>query len=148
VAETEETIEAPATRSQMWIHEGMVEWLETEEGGEFDFSEAEPAEIIAAAFAKRVAWRQSDTYAELKEAHKAEAEEAKAAKAAERAAAKEARAAEKAAAAEAKAKADAEKGEAKPAAKKAAATTKKAPAGRKPARGKAKASGSDDPFDS
>jgi colicin import membrane protein len=150
---TEET--ESASRSQMWIHEAMVEWLQTEEGGGYDFSvleENDPAEIIAVAFAKRVAWRKSTTYAELKAAHANDAEKRKAEVLAERAAAKEARDKAKAEKAEAKAaklaadkaaKAEAAKAE-KPAAA-AKKTTAKKTAGRKPARSKTTDT-SDDPF--
>lgn len=92
----EETEEATGPRSQMWKHEAMVEWVNEQEGVDLDTLSA--AEIIAYAFAKRVAWRKSDVYqalvaghsevaaqekAEAAEARKAEREAAKAAKAAE-----------------------------------------------------------------
>jgi membrane protein involved in colicin uptake len=144
---TEET--ESASRSQMWIHEAMVEWLEGEGN---DLSSMSPAEVIAVAFAKRVAWRKSTTYAELKAAHANDAEKRKAEVLAERAAAKEARDKAKAEKAEAKAaklaadkaaKAEAAKAE-KPAAA-AKKTTAKKTAGRKPARSKTTDT-SDDPF--
>lgn len=140
-----ETVEAEATeegglRSQMWKHEAMVEWLN--EQNEIDLNEMSAAEIIAYAFAQRVAWRKSDVYrnlvagrAEAVEAERAEAakarEEAKAAKAAEKAAAKaekEAKAAEAAKGTETAKATKATKGTAKAAPAKATRGSKKAAA--------------------
>lgn len=124
--ETEETTEG-GTRSQMWKHEPMAAWLESEG---HDLGGMTPAEIIALAFAARVAWRKTDTYINLVEEHRAAAAEAKAdlaSAAAERAAAK----------AEADKETKAEKAAAKKAPAKAKAKTKAT---------KGKASKEDSPF--
>jgi hypothetical protein len=145
VADTE-TVEAEETsgpRSQMWIHEGMVDWLQEEY--EVDFDTLSPAEVIALAFARRNEWRRTETYAALK-AGRAEQREAEKA---ERAAAAEARKAERQAAAAAKAEAaKAEKAAEKPAAKASKTTAKKATASTRKGRtaAKGKASTSEDPF--
>lgn len=138
------TEEQSGPRSQMWKHEAMVPYLESEFG--VTLSKCSPAEIIAMAFARRNPWRASDTYANLVESHKGDAEAAKAERAAEREAAKAERAeaaatakAEKQAAA-AKAKAEAP---AKAPAKKATKATK-APA--KATKASKAAAPAEDPF--
>lgn len=140
MAETEaveETTEESGPRSQMWKHEAMVTWLESE--NDVDLSEASAAEVIALAFAQRVPWRKSDTYRNLVESHAAEADAAREAKAAEREAAKVAREEEKAAKAAAKAEADA----AKAAAKESGEAEKPAPK-KRASRSRAKATKADD----
>lgn len=117
--EIEGTEDTESARSQMWKHEAMVQWLESEHGADFDSMTA--ADVIAMAFAKRVEWRKSQTYADLlndraevvaaekvakaeqREAVKAERAAVREAEAAKKAAAKEAEAAERAAAKAAKA---------------------------------------------
>lgn len=97
-----ETTEAEegGVRSQMWKHEAMVEWVNSESNVDLDAMSA--AEVIAYAFAKRVAWRKSDTYRTLVDGHSESVAEAKAAEKLardeERAAKAEVKAAEKAAA--------------------------------------------------
>lgn len=129
MANTEDT--APTTsRSQMAIHEGQVAYIESEKG--VDLSKLSPAEVIAHAYATRVAWRQTDDY----KAIRASAAESRAADA-------EAR---KAAAAERKAaKAKAEKAS-KPAAKKATKAPAKKATGAKRATKATKATAEADPF--
>jgi hypothetical protein len=61
--------EAGGFRSQMWKHEAMVEWLNAETGE--DINELSAAEIIALAFARRVAWRKSEDYQTLVAEYKA-----------------------------------------------------------------------------
>lgn len=121
----EETVEEEGTglRSQQWKHDAMVEWLESEEGYGYSLDELSPAEVIAVAFAYRVRWRNSQTYVDLVEAHKAEAEEEKAAKAEAREAAKAEKAKEREAAKAAK---EAAKAEAEGKAKETAKATKPA----------------------
>lgn len=147
--ETEETEAEAVSRSQMWKHEDIYEWL-TEEG-EID-SESSGPEIIAAFAARRNAYRKTQRYIDLVESHAKEAEEAKAARAEARETAKAEREAAKAAAAEEKAKAKAEAeaagedDEAKTTAKKTAA--KKTPAKRTAARKTTKAASTDEsPFE-
>lgn len=140
--ETEEELGYPS-RSHMWKHEAMVEWINETEGIDLDTMSA--AEIVSWAFAKRAAWRNSDKsgspYRKLLEGHKAEmeaeVEERKAARVAEReakAAEREAAKAAKAAQAPAKAAAPAK---ATRATKGAAKATKAAPARATKATGKA-----------
>lgn len=146
MAEETVTEEESGPRSQMWKHEAMVAWINEQEGVDLDTLSA--AEIIAYAFAKRVAWRKSSTYTDLVASHAAEAEEAKAARAAEREAAAAARKAEKEAAAKAKAEA-AEAAKDKEPAKATKATAAKKGAAKK-ASGTAKkaaAKSDDSPFD-
>lgn len=132
-------------RSHMYKHEAMVAWINEQEGVDLDTMTA--AEVIAYAFAKRVAWRQSDEYkqaiaehAEAVEAEKAERQAAREAERAEKAAAKEA---EKAAKEAAKAEGD---GTA-PKATKTAAKSTKATKASKASKATAKASVGDSPFD-
>lgn len=147
MANTEETVEEGSTvgaRSSLVIHQGQVDWLESEHG--LDMSSLSPAEVIAAAYATRVAWRKTEAYqaaklaqAEVNEEGKAELAAAKEAAKAERQAERDRKAEEREAAKAAKAaEKEAQKGEApattatKPAAKKATAkkaTAKKASAG-------------------
>lgn len=136
----EEVTEEGGTRSQMYKHEGQVEFINEKYG--IDLDQLTASEIIAYAYATRVEWRQSDTYKELVEAHK----ESAAAEAAEKKAAREKAAAEKKAAAEAEAAAKAEK------ATKAEKTPAKATKATKtPAKAtkatKATKKGGDSPFD-
>lgn len=111
-------------RSQLWKHEAMVEWINENDGVDLDTLSA--AEVIAYAFARRVAWRQSDTYRKLVASHKAEAEAEKAERKAERKAKAEAEAKAKA-----KEKPKTGKGT-KKAAKKATKATKKTAGGEDP----------------
>lgn len=149
--ETETETTEGGLRSQMWKHDAMVEWINETEGVTLD--EMTAGEIIAYAFAKRVAWRNSDTYQDLVTSHKAEAAEAAEARKAEREAAAEKRKAEKAAA-KAAADAEAEKAEkttakaTKTPAKATAAKATKTPAkATKTARKTTKATGTEeDPF--
>lgn len=55
------------SRSRMWLHEGMVEWLndQTEE----DINTWSAADIISIAFAQRNAWRDSEEYQALLDEH-------------------------------------------------------------------------------
>lgn len=99
--ETEETAAEP--RSQMWKHEAMVEWLQSEKGLPED---ADAPTVVAYAFAHRVEWRRTDIYRNLVENRTSEVMAERETKAAERKAQAEAKAQERA---EAKAKADAEK---------------------------------------
>jgi len=126
--ETEET--GGGLRSQLFKHEGQVAWINEQYGVDLDTMSA--AEIIAYAYATRVAWRKSDEYkaviaanedriAEEKAARAKEREEAKAEREKERAAKK----AEKEAAA-AKAAEEAEKGKTPAKATKATKTPAKA----------------------
>lgn len=137
MAEEQEEVEG-GPRSQMWKHEAMVSWINKE--FDVDLDKMSAAEVIAYAFAHRVAWRKSDTYkslvAERADVVAAEKAERQAEKEAEREAKKEAKAAEKAAKAAKAEKAPAAKATKAPA-KKAAKSTKKG--------GKA-ASTSEDPF--
>lgn len=148
MAEETEVEEEGGLRSQMWKHEAMVEWINDQD--EVDLDTLSAADVIAYAFARRVAWRQSDVYkslvagrAEIVEAEKAERakarDEAKEAKAAERAEAK----AKKDAEAKAKA-AEAEKGK-EPT--KAAKATKATKATKKTTGGKGAAASEDSPFE-
>lgn len=131
-------------RSQLWKHEAMVEWINEAEGVDLDTLSA--AEVIAYAFARRVAWRQSDTYRELVAEHATNIEAEREAKAQERAEAKAAKDAEKAAAKAAEA-AKADTAKSTPAAKKAASTTKPvAKATKKATKATAKAGSGDSPF--
>lgn len=141
---TEEEATNPTGRSQIYKHEALVAYLTDVVG--IDVDSLSPAEVIAVAFAHRNAFRKSDTYRDAVAAYEAEAAERAEAKAAERQAEKEAREAERAEKRAAKEAEKAEKAEkaTKAPAKKAAA--KKTPAGRRPARGKAKAT-SEDPFE-
>lgn len=138
----EKTEEGTGIRSQMHIHEAMVPWLEAEYG--IDMSELSVAEILAYGFAKRNAWRATETYAKVIEDHKAGAAEREAEAAAEKEAAKEAKKAEREAAAEAKATAKAEAAAAKKAeaekAEKPAKATKAEKAAPAPAKAAKKAS--------
>ncbi len=63
--EAEETV--PASRSRMWLHEGMKVWLDEQTGEDLDTYSA--ADIISLAFAKRNEWRDSDEYQELLDEH-------------------------------------------------------------------------------
>lgn len=114
-----------ATRSQMWKHEAMVEWLESEKG--YELVGASPAEVIAAAFAHRVEWRKSDTYQDLVTQHAEAAEAAREERRQARELAAEQRAQERAAAKAEKEAASKSKTEGKATAKatKATKTTKK-----------------------
>lgn len=140
-----EVEEEGGLRSQMFKHEAQVEWINEEYGINLD--ELSAADIIAYAYATRVAWRKTDTYRGLVAERKTEAASEAAAKKAAREAAAAAKAAAKAAEAAAAPAAPAQK------ATKAAAT-KKAPAkAAAPAKAtratkasKAAASG-DNPFD-
>lgn len=98
-AETEETEGGP--RSQMWKHEAMVEWLTKQTG--VDMNTLSAAEVIAYAFAHRVAWRKSTQYRSLVDGRQAQVAQEREARAAERAQAAEARKAEREAAKAAKA---------------------------------------------
>lgn len=162
VAETEEEELGVPSRSHLWKHEAMVEWINQTEGIDLD-SMASAAEIIAWAFAKRAAWRNSaksgSPYRQLLEDHKLEAAAEREELKAERAAAREAAAAEKAkakaaAAKEAPAKPTRAPKAAKtaPAAKATKAPTKaaKAAATKAPAkatRASRKAAAGDNPFE-
>lgn len=122
MADEEVQEEEGGLRSQMWKHEAMVEWINSEE--EVDLDTLSAAEVIAYAFARRVAWRKSEVYQNLVAERQTAAEAEKAAKAEAREAAAAARAEEKAAAKAAKAE-KAEKGAAPAkAAKKATKATK------------------------
>jgi hypothetical protein len=136
--------EEAALRSQMWKLEAMVDWINETEGVELDTLSA--AEIIAWANARRVAWRQTDTYRNLVAEHRTEAAaEATAAKAAAKAE-RDAKAAAKAAAEAAKAAAPAPAKAAQKATKATAA--KKAPAKAAAAKkAPAKKASSDNPFE-
>src|SRR5512143_3650863 len=70
-------------RSHMYKHQDIVDWL-TEEG--HITPKSTQAETIAAAFANRNAYRATERYRDLVEAHKGDAEAAAAERAAERAA--------------------------------------------------------------
>jgi membrane protein involved in colicin uptake len=140
--EVEETEEEGGLRSQMYKHEAMVGWINEQDGVDLDSLSA--AEIIAYAFARRVAWRKSDEYktlvagrSEVVAQEKAEKKAAREALAKEKA---EAKAAEKAAKAEAAAKATPAKAAAAKAPAKKATPAKKAPAAKKAAKG------TEDPF--
>lgn len=102
--QTEEELGYPS-RSHMWKHEAMVEWINETEGIDLDTMSA--AEIVSWAFAKRAAWRNSaksgSPYRQLLEDHKAELTAEQEERKAERAAARAAAATEKAAAKAAKA---------------------------------------------
>lgn len=132
MAEATEEVEEyiPGTRSQDWLHNAHVEYIETEYG--VNLSKSSPAEVISIAFATRREFRESEIYADAKSAAAEAKEEAKAAAAEARAEAKAERERLKAEAAEAKAAA-AEKAE-KPAAKKGAAKATKATAKKATAR--------------
>lgn len=111
-ADTTETEEERASRSQMWKHEDIFQWLIDE--GKLTPTSSGP-EVIAAFAANRNAYRKTDRYAALVASHAessvAEREQAKVAREAEkaeRAAARAAAKAEKDAAKEAAAKAKAE----------------------------------------
>lgn len=147
-AEVEETVEEEegGLRSQLFKHEAQAEWINGEYG--IDLDELPASEIIAYAYATRVAWRKTDTYKELVSEHKgaaAEAAETKkiaaAAKAAEKAAAKAEAAAAKEAVTEAPAPA---KKATKATATKATPAPQKATRARK---GTAAAAAADSPFD-
>lgn len=143
----EEEVEyVPGERSQQWLHEAHVAYLE-DEYPDLNLGRKKPNEVIAIAFATRRDYRASEIYAEAKEAHEAEAEEAKAAAVEER----EARAAERAAAAEEKKAARAEKG---PGKAKAKSTSRSRPAAKKGAaakktttRTRTRKTKEEDPFD-
>lgn len=137
----EETTEEGGLRSQMWKHTAMVDFINERDGVTLD--ELSAADIIAYAFARRVEWRQSDTYRELVESHKATAQEEKAAKAEARAAAAAAKKAEQEAAKAAKAEA-AEKA---PAAAKATKATKTPAKATKATKATKKAAGGESPFE-
>lgn len=142
-----EVEEEGGLRSQMFKHEAQVEYINEEYGVDLDTLSA--AEIIAYAYATRVAWRKTDTYRNLVEAHKGEAAAEAAAKKAEREAAAKARAEAKAAkAAEAAAApaAPAQKATKATAAKKAQKAAAPTKATRATKASKAAASG-DNPFD-
>lgn len=62
---TEET--TPASRSRMWLHEGMVDWLNAQVGEDINTYSA--ADIISLAFAQRNAWRDSEEYQALLDEH-------------------------------------------------------------------------------
>lgn len=117
--EVEEYI--PGTRSQDWLHNAHVEYIETEYG--VNLSKSSPAEVISIAFATRREFRESEIYSDAKSAAAEAKEEAKAAASEARAEAKAERERLKA---EAKAEKDAaaEKAEKAPAAKKGAAKAK------------------------
>lgn len=91
--EVEET--ETKSRSRMWLHEGMVEWLNDQVGEDINTYGA--ADIISLAFAKRNEFRDSDEYQALLDEHgvarrgQAKPKPAKKAKAAEEAPAKPAR---------------------------------------------------------
>lgn len=140
--EVEETEEEGGLRSQMYKHEAMVGWINEQDGVDLDTLSA--AEIIAYAFARRVAWRKSDVYEALVAGHAGVVAQEKA----ERKAAREAAAKEKA---EARAKEKAEKAaaaeKATPAKAAAAkAPAKKATAAKKAAPAKKAAKATEDPF--
>lgn len=63
--EAEEAV--PASRSRMWLHEGMKVWLDEQTGDDIDTYSA--ADIISLAFAKRNEWRDSDEYQALLDEH-------------------------------------------------------------------------------
>jgi hypothetical protein len=93
----EEAAEEGGLRSRMYLHEGLVEYIN--ETYDINLDELTAAEIVAWAFAKRNEWRKTDGYAELKAEHAAEEpEEAPPVKkaAAKKAPAKKAAAAKKA----------------------------------------------------
>ncbi len=141
VQEPEVEEEEGGLRSQMFKHEAQVEWINGEYGINLD--ELSAAEIIAYAYATRVAWRKTDTYRGLVDARKVEAASEAAAKKAAREAAAAAKAAAKAAE---PAAAPAQKATKATAAKKAPA---KAAAPTKATRAKkaAPAASGDNPFD-
>lgn len=147
MAENEEVEEGVPSRSQIWKHEGMVEWLESVK--EYDFSEAEPAEVIAAAFAHRVEWRRSEAYQNIVAEHQEAAEAARAERAAQREAEKEARQAAAAAKAAEKEAAEKAKTDGKTTAKATKGTTAKATTTKATRKGTRKATagaGASDPF--
>lgn len=138
----EEVSEEGGLRSQMWKHSAMVDFINKRDDVDLDTMTA--AEIIAYAFARRVEWRQSETYQEIVEAHKATAQEEKAAKAEARAAAAAAKAAEK----EAEKATKAEKAEKAPAkATKATKTPAKATKATKATKASKKTADGDSPFE-
>lgn len=157
MATEEEVVEAvPGERSQRWVHEGQVEWIEATYDIDLnDRKQYDAAGIACVLYATRVPWRKSPEYAQLKVDHEAEVEEAKAEAAAERERARQEKQAErdaKAAKATKPAKAAAKKttAKAKPAAKSRKTATKKAAAKAKPAsrRGRAaKPADDDSPFE-
>jgi hypothetical protein len=104
-AEVEEVEEAviPGGRSQTAIHEGHAEWLRDTYGADI-FKGKTPGEIMGLGFATRNAWRDTDTYQELKASLKPEPKAPKEPKAEKAPAAKKAASAKPAAKGKGKAK--------------------------------------------
>lgn len=66
--EVEDTTEDEGgLRSRMYLHEDLVDYINTEYGVDLDTLSA--AEVVAFAFAKRNEWRKTERYASIKEEH-------------------------------------------------------------------------------
>lgn len=145
MADEEEVEYVPGQRSQTWIHEAHVEYLEAEYP-DLNLAKLKPAELIAVAFASRRDYRASEVYEEAKAEHVNSVEEERARLAEERAEAKAQREAERAEKAAAKSAKKGEASKSKATAKKGSKATKAKSTG-KSTRGRKTKPSSEDPFE-